>query len=139
MPRTRSSGGATATGRCTSEALLFAIAKVNALSDIIGVLGGLVEDLETRISAVEGCIARLVSMVDPEGFKEINNALDMSEINNALDMSEEDANMAIRILNKNNVGEQRGGGVTRQVVVFVLALVLLRVLYVFPRAFDVFK
>jgi hypothetical protein len=79
-----------------SEALLFAIAKVNALSDIIGVLGGLVEDLETRISAVEGCIARLVSMVDPEGFKEINNALDMSE---------EDANMAIRILNKNNVGE----------------------------------
>jgi DNA repair ATPase RecN len=79
-----------------SEALLFAIAKVNALSDIIGVLGGLVEDLETRISAVEGCIARLVSMVDPEGFKEINNALDMSE---------EDVNMAIRILNKNNVGE----------------------------------
>ena len=79
-----------------SEALLFAIAKVNALSDIIGVMGGLVEDLETRISAVEGCIARLVSMVDPEGFKEINNALDMSE---------EDANMAIRILNKNNVGE----------------------------------
>jgi len=79
-----------------SEALLFAIAKVNALSDIIGVMGGLVEDLETRISAVEGCIARLVSMVDPEGFKEINNALDMSE---------EDVNMAIRILNKNNVGE----------------------------------
>ena len=79
-----------------SEALLFAIAKVNALSDIIGVMGGLVEDLETRISALEGCIARLVSMVDPKGFKEINDALDMSE---------EDVNMAIRILNKDNVGE----------------------------------
>jgi len=80
----------------SSEALLFAIAKVNALSDIISVMGGLVEDLETRISSLEGCIARLVSMVDPEGFKEINDALDMSE---------EDVNMAIRILNKNNVGE----------------------------------
>ena len=85
-----------APGPDASEALLFAIAKVNALSDIIGVMGGLVEDLETRISALEGCIARLVSMVDPKGFKEINDALDMSE---------EDVNMAIRILNKDNVGE----------------------------------
>lgn len=85
-----------APGPDASEALLFAIAKVNALSDIIGVMGGLVEDLESRITNLEDCIAKIISVVDPVQFKEINDALDLTE---------DDVSMAIRILNKGNVGE----------------------------------